>query len=116
MPVPEDVTVEPGPAVDQALVDPPTAGDPDPDTDQAPDAQQASTDADHALGGDVAQAADVLEAYRVAQDAETKCRAIDALAAEGTDLALAALQVCLDDADPTVQLHALEAAELLLSR
>lgn len=95
--VPEDVVVEAGPALDLPALSPPTSADQD-------------------QGGDVHDASTLLEAYRVAEDVEAKCRAIDALAEEGSDLALAALQVCLDDADPTVQLHALDVAERLLSR
>ena len=60
--------------------------------------------------------ADPLAAYQAADgDPELKRQLIDRLVEEDTAEALSALQQCLDDEDPEIQLYALEAAERVLS-
>ena len=54
--------------------------------------------------------------FTSADDPRLKRAAVDKLEEHGTGEALSALQECLEDPDPELQLYALEAAERLLSR
>jgi HEAT repeat protein len=52
--------------------------------------------------------------FRVAQDPNLKRTVIDTLEHIGSPAALEVLRQCLDDPDPEIQIHALDAADRLL--
>ena len=61
-------------------------------------------------------AAELGRLFASTDDKSLKLSIIDALETTWTPETMTAIQVCLDDADPEVQVHALEAAERLLGR